>query len=143
MVTNEPSLPHCGVCKHVTFTTDHDWNLVPYCTTWERPTRIRVGTICDAFGVSSRDVDQVAVDKEVADSAERPADEKVELDAHDRLSGSRAPFYPAYTEDGESRYGCFCANCTTLDVVMDTMGRIECTRCGNTHKSSEWDLGYL
>ena len=58
--------------------------------------------------------------------------------------GSLAPFYSAYESDrGERRYGWFCGNCNTVDNAMDSMGRIECNKCGNLRKATRWDASYL
>lgn len=58
--------------------------------------------------------------------------------------GSDAPFYTAYeSEDGTARYGLYCGNCDSLDNAMDSMGQIECNRCGNRRKATRWDSSYL
>jgi hypothetical protein len=57
--------------------------------------------------------------------------------------GSKAPFFTAYrTPDGDQRYGYFCSNCQSFDNAMDAMGRIECNRCGNRRKATEWDAAH-
>jgi len=57
--------------------------------------------------------------------------------------GSKAPFFVAYvTPDRERKYGWLCGNCESLDTAMDTMGRIECTDCGNLRKPTEWDAAH-
>jgi len=54
--------------------------------------------------------------------------------------GSEGPFFAAYTtRDLERRYGWFCSNCESVDVAMDTMGRVVCNQCGNRHKPTRWD----
>lgn len=57
--------------------------------------------------------------------------------------GSRAPFYATYRGDDDVRYGWFCANCGSMDAAVDTMERIVCNQCGNTHRPSQWDAAYL
>jgi len=58
--------------------------------------------------------------------------------------GSQAPFYAAYRDrERERRYGWYCSNCESVDVAMDSMGRIVCNQCGNTHKGTRWDDAYL
>ena len=57
--------------------------------------------------------------------------------------GSKAPFLVAYeSADGRRRYGWFCANCESVDNAMDAMGRIQCNRCGNFRKPTEWDAAH-
>ncbi|WP_255170730.1 DUF5816 domain-containing protein [Natrononativus amylolyticus] len=57
--------------------------------------------------------------------------------------GSKAPFLVAYESlEGERRYGWFCANCESFDNAMDSMGRIQCNRCGNFRKPTEWDAAH-
>lgn len=66
----------------------------------------------------------------------------VAYDESDR--GSKAAFYIAYLDrDRTERYGYFCSNCDSLDVVMDTMESVECNTCGNRRKSTRWDSVYL
>ena len=65
----------------------------------------------------------------------------VATDEGDR--GSKAPFFVAYrTPDRERRYGWFCDSCESVDNAMDTMGRIQCNRCGNLRKPTEWDAAH-
>ena len=62
----------------------------------------------------------------------------------ERTRGSKAPFYGLYhAEDRSRRFGWFCANCESAATVMDPMGRIECTDCGNRRRATRWDAGYL
>lgn len=66
------------------------------------------------------------------------------VDEDERERGLFAPFFAAYrTASCEQRYGWYCSNCDGLETVMDTMGRIECTDCGNRHRPREWDAAYL
>jgi len=44
--------------------------------------------------------------------------------------------------DGSSRWGYRCGNCGSFDTAMDTMGRIQCTECGNLRKPDEWDAAH-
>lgn len=58
--------------------------------------------------------------------------------------GSKGPFFVTYlTPDSDVRYGFYCGNCTSLDVAMDTMGRLVCSACGNTKKPDEWDAAQM
>ncbi|WP_306058191.1 DUF5816 domain-containing protein [Natronococcus wangiae] len=57
--------------------------------------------------------------------------------------GSKGPFLVAYeTSDAERRYGWYCTNCESFDNAMDSMGRIQCNRCGNFRKPTEWDAAH-
>jgi rRNA maturation endonuclease Nob1 len=62
----------------------------------------------------------------------------------DSSRGSQAPFFTVY-EDHErtDKYGYYCGNCETLVTSMDSMGRMECTACGNQRKPTRWDSAYL
>lgn len=61
---------------------------------------------------------------------------------HDR--GSKGPFAVVYSDpDRENRYAYFCTNCEALVDSMDSMGRMECTNCGNLRKPTRWDAAYL
>jgi len=61
----------------------------------------------------------------------------------DSAQGSEGPFYGAYLdEDREQRYGWYCGVCDSLDVNMDTMGRLACEDCGNSRKATRWDATY-
>lgn len=113
--------PHCGICSHVYF--GDDWDRTPYCTAWDRPTEIDVGDVCSKFRTRLR------------------PDEDIEIDWADESRGTVASFFPAFRND--ERYGLLCGKCQTLDVMVDTMGRVKCTECGNEHKPREWDAAYL
>ncbi|MFB6218433.1 MAG: GNAT family N-acetyltransferase [Halobacteriaceae archaeon] len=66
------------------------------------------------------------------------------VDFDDAQQGGSAEFYPVYrTEEGEQRYGWYCGGCESMDIVMDTMDRVECNDCGNRSKPSRWDAAYL
>lgn len=139
--TEPPSIaadaPHCGVCRHVSFQAD--WERTPYCVEQDRPVTIRVGEVCPSFATREY-VDESAVSS--VDEGDSPKLEgNLSLDRTDRKTGREAPFYATYRDD--RRYGWLCGNCRTLDVAMDTMGRIECNDCGNTHSPSEWDAAYI
>ncbi|WP_227374136.1 DUF5816 domain-containing protein [Haladaptatus halobius] len=69
--------------------------------------------------------------------------ETVYISASEGTRGSKGVFFVVYrSPEGERRYGYFCANCETLDNAMDSMGRIECNRCGNLRKATEWDAAH-
>lgn len=66
------------------------------------------------------------------------------LDRDDEIPGTDGPFFPVYGSEGyEERYGFFCSNCGSTDVGSDTLGRVECTSCGNKHLADEWDAAYF
>lgn len=62
----------------------------------------------------------------------------------DHKVGSAGDFFVAYKDqDRNARYGYFCNNCGSVDTVMDSMGRVQCTECSNTAKPTRWDAAYL
>lgn len=70
-------------------------------------------------------------------------DETVYIDESEGTRGSKGPFFVVYrSPDFDRRYGYFCGHCETLDNAMDSMGRIECNRCGNLRKATEWDAAH-
>jgi GNAT superfamily N-acetyltransferase/ribosomal protein S27AE len=71
--------------------------------------------------------------------------EEVYVDREEPETGREAPFFPAYSDNEfEDRYGYYCGNCGSLDVLVDEMDRTECNNCGNAHASKEeYDSGYL
>lgn len=128
--------PHCGVCRHANW---EDLDRTPFCSKWEQSTAIRLGSVCVEFDEGDAVADPFDLDAE--DRLDRPSE--AEPRSEDREIGTDGPFFAAYFEDGENLYGWFCANCGTLDTAMDSMGRLECNRCGNTCSPSEWDAAYL
>ncbi len=69
--------------------------------------------------------------------------ETVYVSQTDGDRGSEAPFFAVYSDsDGTDRYGWFCGNCESFDNAMDSMGRIQCNRCGNFRKATEWDAAH-
>lgn len=71
----------------------------------------------------------------------------VYLDTEDADSGTDNSFFPTYTdEERTERYGYYCANCGSLEVMVDNMDRMECSECGNSHASRSersYDDSYL
>lgn len=66
------------------------------------------------------------------------------VDRTDATPGSLAAIYSVYTDaDAENLYGYFCNHCDSIATGMDTMGRIECSDCGNRSKPTRWDAAYL
>jgi ribosomal protein S18 acetylase RimI-like enzyme len=65
------------------------------------------------------------------------------VDREEDELGSEAPFYPVYTDDGESKWGWYCSACESTDTAMDTMGRIVCNGCENRRRPSRWDAAYM
>jgi ribosomal protein S18 acetylase RimI-like enzyme/ribosomal protein S27AE len=58
------------------------------------------------------------------------------------VPGSEGGFVVTY--DGSEAYGYLCANCESMDVTVDSMNRIRCGHCGNTHRpKEEYDGSYL
>lgn len=58
------------------------------------------------------------------------------------VPGSEGGFVVTY--DGDEAYGYLCANCESMDVTVDSMNRIRCGACGNTHRpKEEYDGSYL
>ncbi|WP_049997345.1 GNAT family N-acetyltransferase [Halococcus sediminicola] len=55
-------------------------------------------------------------------------------------TGTEGPFFVVYTdEEYTEQFGYYCANCGSLDTVMDNMERIECSGCGNAHAERSGD----
>jgi GNAT superfamily N-acetyltransferase len=73
--------------------------------------------------------------------------QQVYINREERDSGTEAPFFPTYTDsEFTDQFGYYCANCGSLETVMDDMERVECTECSNTHaeRSEEaYDDSYL
>ena len=77
------------------------------------------------------------------DERTNPEGETIYVATDEGAIGSDGPFYAAYlTSDRERRYGWFCSNCESFDNAMDPMGRVECNRCGNRRKATEWDAAH-
>lgn len=71
-------------------------------------------------------------------------DRELFVDRADHDRGSKGAFATVYTDpDRVNHYGYFCTNCDELVTSMDTMGRMECTSCGNLRKPTRWDAAYL
>lgn len=70
-------------------------------------------------------------------------DRSLWVDREEDELGSEAPFYPVYSDDGESKWGWYCAACESADTAMDTMGRIVCNSCENRRRPSRWDAAYM
>ncbi|MFB6207181.1 MAG: GNAT family N-acetyltransferase [Haloglomus sp.] len=65
--------------------------------------------------------------------------------ADESLPGSEGGFVVTYTDEDENEeHGYICANCESMDVTVDSMNRIRCGNCGNTHRPKEkYDGSYL
>lgn len=63
----------------------------------------------------------------------------------DLVPASEGFFVASYTDSDQSeRYGYYCLNCESLNASMDSMERIRCGECGNTHNpDEEYDGSYL
>ena len=69
--------------------------------------------------------------------------DRVYVDRTRAERGTSGPFYLVFTDpDSDSRWGFACGHCDSLDTAMDTMGRIQCTECGNLRKPDEWDAAH-
>ena len=73
--------------------------------------------------------------------------QQVYIDRDDGESGTEDSFFPTYVdEEHTEQFGYYCANCGSLDVSVDSMDRLKCGECGNSHasRSSEsYDESYL
>ncbi len=70
--------------------------------------------------------------------------EVVYVDLLDEDVGSEGPFKAVFDDPARSsRYGYYCGSCGSLEVVMDAMGRVQCTDCGNRRKPTRWDAAYM
>jgi hypothetical protein len=77
------------------------------------------------------------------DAYTTPRGDEVYVDRSEADRGSKGPIFAVYrTADRAERWGYFCGNCESFDTAMDTMGRIECTDCGNIRKPEEWDAAH-
>lgn len=77
-------------------------------------------------------------------TASNPSADEGAIARDEALVGVLAPFYALYRTDAyDRRVGWYCSNCDGVSTAMDTMGRIECTDCGNHHKARQWDAAYL
>lgn len=77
-----------------------------------------------------------------AGEATTPDGRTVQVAFDEGQTGSQAPFYPVYTDEGDP-YGWYCGACDGFEVAMDAMERLECNDCTNTRKASRWDSAYL
>lgn len=73
-----------------------------------------------------------------------PDDRTLYVDRTDVTRGTLDSIHPVYTDTGgETLYGYYCNHCGSIATGMDTMGRIECSNCGNRSKPTRWDAAYL
>ncbi|WP_435358580.1 GNAT family N-acetyltransferase [Haloarchaeobius sp. DFWS5] len=84
-----------------------------------------------------------AVDTDLPDEVD--GEDGTEYLGDDPLAGSEGYFLQTYGDAARTdEHGYYCANCGVTDVSMDSMDRIQCTNCGNTHKpGKEYDASYL
>jgi len=72
-----------------------------------------------------------------------PDGEPLFVDTEAGERGSNGPFFAAFRgADRTHRWGYLCGNCESFATAMDSMGRIECTDCGNRRKPDEWDAAH-
>jgi len=77
------------------------------------------------------------------DAREGPEGARLYVDTAEDERGSEGPFYVVYRDsDRARRWGYFCSNCESFGTAMDSMGRIQCTDCGNLKKPDEWDAAH-
>ncbi|MFD1512297.1 GNAT family N-acetyltransferase [Halomarina rubra] len=91
-------------------------------------------------------VENVYVEDEPEELEAITNDEGRELfvDYNDSERATLAPFLAVYTgPTRDDRWGYYCTNCESLDVAVDTMGRVECNECGNVSKATRWDAAYM
>jgi ribosomal protein S18 acetylase RimI-like enzyme len=80
----------------------------------------------------------------VLEARRGPEGERLYVDYDARERASLGSFYVAYADrNRDERYGWFCSHCEGFEAAMDSMGRVECNRCGNRRKPSRWDAAYL
>jgi len=73
-----------------------------------------------------------------------PEGEHLYVDHADGDRGSKGPFRVVWMDrDRQEPYGYFCSNCDSLVTSMDSMGRMECTNCGNHRRPTRWDAAYM
>lgn len=70
-------------------------------------------------------------------------DREYSLDRDDEIPGTQSPFFGVYDDGTDERWGYFCSECGSTDVVADGLDRLECGECGNTHLAEQWDGAYL
>jgi hypothetical protein len=57
--------------------------------------------------------------------------------------GSKGPFARVFVDaELTTPWGYHCTVCDSLAVAADTMGRLECTDCGNLRRPDEWDAAH-
>ncbi|WP_380674761.1 GNAT family N-acetyltransferase [Salinigranum sp. GCM10025319] len=100
-------------------------------------------------GAAEADDASEADDSSAVESVDLPDavdenDETVHL-GEDLLQGTEGPFLLTYADEArEEKHGYYCANCGGTDVTMDSMERLKCRNCGNTHTPGEkYDGSYL
>jgi hypothetical protein len=65
------------------------------------------------------------------------------VDTGDAERGAQGPFFVVYSDaDATRRWGFRCGHCDSFGTAMDSMGRIQCTNCGNRKKPDEWDAAH-
>lgn len=105
----------------------------------------------ECVGEREVDIDGTAHTERVYHASERDGGAVVQddgrelyVDEEDPRNGAIGPFYVTYTDPEQTeRYGYQCGHCDALTTSMDTMGRIECERCGNTRRPTRWDAAYM
>jgi len=71
------------------------------------------------------------------------AGQTVHIDATQTEIGSEGPFERVFVDPAlTTPWGFHCTVCDSLAVAADTMGRLECTECGNIRRPDEWDAAH-
>jgi len=92
----------------------------------------------------SKRLDDDGAGSVVLEARRGPDGERLYVDYDARERASLGAFYVAYEDrNRDERYGWFCSHCEGFEAAMDSMGRVECNRCGNRRKPSRWDAAYL
>lgn len=77
------------------------------------------------------------------DAETGPRGETLYVDSGDAERGTEGPFYVVYRDaERTRRWGYYCDRCGSFGTAMDSMGRIQCTDCGNLKKADEWDSAH-
>ncbi|WP_245902895.1 DUF5816 domain-containing protein [Salinigranum rubrum] len=103
-----------------------------------------------ATGAAEADDASETDDPSAVESADLPDTVTDENDGtvhlgEDLLQGTEGPFVLTYADESrQEAHGYYCANCGETAVTMDSMERLKCQNCGNTHTpGEEYDGSYL
>jgi len=90
-------------------------------------------------------IENIYVDQEPTEMTVSDQDgNQLYVDRAESDRGSLGEFHAAFSDpDHTDKYGLYCGNCGSLVTAMDSMGRMECTTCGNRRKPTRWDAAYM